>query len=179
MAKHIKIKAVIIPPDFSRCMITLVEQTHGGKEFNDAVTSIPGVTIPSSNFGKAGFQLVSNSNCLYLDRFSLHLLASLFINVPADDPKRSVEIPTSMWPKVKAIVEAYNSYHTDEATEERKVRFEEYRKRVEEVNSAIQNVWYTGEYVPEYKPAYRPTIRWGEYSIAGGWLNLNEDRDDR
>lgn len=97
--KHISLSAKL-SPDRKNCEITVIRQTHHGRNFGDEY-------VGSGRFIHGRIELISYSGP---DYFSSGNRRCLYVQGTCTGAhKKTVQVPATLWPEIKAAVSAYNA----------------------------------------------------------------------
>jgi len=112
LAKHIKLKAELLRPDFKRVKVTVLEQTHFGYAFG------PKEQWGGSYFEYAKFKICSSGgaiNAYYSTKVNLLNSAQYLPGQVYDRPYyNSCIVSLEKYKRLKKTVEAYNKRFADE-----------------------------------------------------------------
>lgn len=109
MARHLKVKAELLGPDFRNVKLTVLEQTHFGKDFGniDFDYNTSGFTYSKTSLRSRAWG--SGMNAYY---------STILFVLPnprcLGTHRASAVIPAARWPAIKKVIAAYNKRYADE-----------------------------------------------------------------
>lgn len=113
--KHIKIRGELLPPDNDRVRVTIVEQTHFGKNFGDPTLNYGGRMLIGNSFvhGKVRLFAWNCGGFFTLDR-AMGATLSVGFSEYRDKTSPSFLVSPEQWLGIKEAVIAYNEYYRSE-----------------------------------------------------------------